>query len=152
MEYYFLAAILLVSILFLIANAVIFFKIRRILSDFITPEKRGEPSQLDNFVNTFAHNIGQAVFNQARALMGANQSMVSKAHNAVDSAMTSDMIAAANPAMAAVLEAMPGLKKALSKYPGATEYAIEKLMSKAGSVKQVQPGGNGHDVSTKLSL
>jgi hypothetical protein len=125
--------------------------LQRLFYEFTTPEREGEKSGLDIFMETLAHNIGHSAFTQVRSMMANSASKDARAEKAVDSAINQDLLAQANPVIGALLDSMPALRKVIRRNPALAELAIDKIMSRAQSGPGVETKGN-HDSSTTISI
>jgi len=154
----FLITTLLLCLLIFAVNAVNLWRINRKInefarnySEFVTPETEGEKSGLDNFIETLSYNIGHSAFTQVRSMLASSESADVRAKKAVDSAVSEDLLAAANPVLAGLLDSMPQLRKIIRRNPALADYAIDKIMSRAQSGSTVEASSNG-DPSTKLTI
>ena len=155
MESIVLITIMLVCVLILAVNVLFFLTVKRKIAafernfnDFITPPRDGEKSGLDDLITNLSWNIGHSAFTQVRSMMASSESADARARKAVDGAVSEDLLSAANPVLASLLDSMPALKKIIRKNPALADYAVDRLMKGNSSVKQVESGGNGYSGTT----
>lgn len=128
---------------------------QRAFYEFITPEKAGEKSGLDVFVDNLSYNIGHSTFNQVRSMGAASQSAQVRGERSVDAAISQDLLAQANPVVAGLLDAMPGLKKVLNRNPGLADYALQKIMERATASQPAQehtPSRDNGNSTTQIQI
>jgi hypothetical protein len=129
--------------------------IRQGFFEFITPEKEGENSGLDDVMDSMATRIGHSAFNQVRSMVASTESADVRGRKAVDSAISHDLLGAANPVVAGLLDSMPGLKKVIARNPALADYALDKIMSRTNAeptTGPAVPGGDNHNESTRISI
>jgi len=150
-------AILLTLVILTAINLVIFGTIlarinafRRAFYEFITPAEAGGKSALGDFVDMVSYSIGHSAFTQVRSMGAAAESARVRGERTVDAAVSQDLLAQANPVLAAIIDSMPNLRKIVSRNPALADYALEKIMSRAMAQGPPahQPSDNGNNATT----
>lgn len=146
-----LAAILLTNVAILTIFLVIFLKMSRAFNEvrgiyddfikFISPVDEKTPSQFASLVSTIADSLARSIMAQAKATFMGLKSGVARGESAIEADVAEAALQASNPGIAAILDAVPGLKKTLRRNPGLIDVVMSKF---GGASKVVTAPGNGH--------
>jgi len=142
---------------FLIAGV----KIKRIYEGivaFITPAEQGKASPLAQVVEIAGGNFAKQVVALGKAHLMGKASGEARAQAGVEADINEDLLAATNPAIGAILNQMPALRKTLRRNPALLDMALSVLAKKAGGqaaqgnlFSQPSPS-NGHTQSLDIKI
>lgn len=130
-----LVGILAVNAITLMIVVAFFIKAARLYQDIqylFTPKGDGLPSPAYEMVTALAEAGAQALFRQVKTSFGGLKSGEVRAGKAIDADMAEAVLEATNPALATMINAIPGLKKTLRRNPGLIDLAMEKLGGRFG--------------------
>ena len=117
---------------FCLASAIIYRKMKRNLTDFVTPETAGQASPLGLTTDALSMQLASAIAAQAKTTFMAEESAQVRGQAAVDGDIA-EGVAAQNPVLGGIMSQFPALRKTLRRNPQLLDYALSKL---------TKPGGN----------
>jgi len=126
--------------------------LKRNYHEFTTPESAGEKSGLDIFVDKLSYAIGHSAFTQVRSMMASSESASVRGQKAVDSAVSEDLLSAANPLLAGLLDTMPALRKVVRRNPALADYALDRIMRASQAAQTTQPVSHGDNGNYQTTL
>lgn len=157
-----LTAILLCNVAILAIIAFSLFKIRQKyqagvekyqdIINFITPKVPGEPSDFSGLVSQISDMFARSLVAQAKAAFMGKQSGENRAQTAIDADIAMDGVSAVNPAIGAVLNSFPALRKTLRRNPALIDLALSRLTKNSPAVQGGAPAMPGGDHQVKFKL
>ena len=123
----------------------------RALERFLEPRGPGEPSDFSDLVGQISDSFARSILAQAKATFMGKQSGENRAAAAIDADVAMDAVSQVNPAIGAVLNSFPALRKTLKRNPALIDLALSRLTKNQNTTAPVVPGSNGdHQVKFKL--
>lgn len=141
-----LTATLLANVLILAAILFGYLQIFRLFQQFrtfIAPQSEGKASPLANVTQVAADMIGRGISASLKTTFMGKQSAAVRGENAVKADIVTDTISMANPAIGAVLESFPSLKKTLTRNPALLDFALSRVIPGKAPAETAASPNNG---------
>jgi len=117
-----------------------FRNIYRDIVSFITPIDEKTPSPLANVASVVADMFSRSICASIKSTFMGKQSAEVRQNAGIEADIAEGMLSATNPAIGAILNSFPALKKTLRRNPGLMDLALSKLIPKIQSAPSTEVG------------
>jgi hypothetical protein len=148
-----LSCILALMIACVVAVIMIYRKISRTITQFITPEAENKPSPFALLIDSVASMFGRSIVAQLKSTLMGVQSGQKRAESAIEGDIMEGVVQSQSPMLGGLLNSFPALKKTLRRNPQLADMAMQFMANKMATngtsnqsqnVPTVSMGGNGH--------
>ena len=144
-----LALILTILVVWSVVAVLVYRKITRVITQFVTPTSENQPSPFALLIDSVSSMFGRSIVAQAKSTLMGVQSGAKRAETAIAGDIAEGVIESQSPMLGGLLNSFPALKKTLRRNPQLVDMAMQFMSAKgqsnqSHSVSSVSPGGNGH--------